>query len=310
MRSYILSVLDPEKVDLSGYLVPVSADEAKLEEELGRIILPYIHWDPVLEAAEGDLAVCHLTSTVPRFQKDRLKVLIGAGLFEPVLENAVIGMRPGDEKTVILPEGKVQVSLMEVSRKVIPQPSDEMVSRLGLEGVAGVEDYREYLRSQMRLELAKNLSMQPLEHLIETVLEGSEFVLFKEDWETIVRQRLDRSRVLFLQEGIDIEKAGPSDFEHRIPVKSYYELAAMEQEDAWRRLCLYLLGAHWAKLDEFAPTEEDYVLFLKDYCKTWSTDEEMAKEVTPYDAFAVNELITHAIEHMKQIVVEQLLREE
>ena len=309
MRSYVLSMKDPKQVDLSASLVAVPIDAEKVEAELRRIALPYVRWEPAAEAAAGDLAICRMHSELPRFERPKLKLMLGSGMFRREIEEAAVGMKPGGEKTVTLPEGAVQLTLMEVSRQTIPEPDDEMVRALRLESVASVEDYREHLREKLRLDAAKELSREPLEQLICAVLDGSEFVLYPEDWRRIVNQRLDRSRVLFRQEGIDMERATPEDFVGRIPVKSYHELVAMEQDDAWRTLCLCLLGMHWAEGDGFRPTEAEYEEELRSYRKTWRATEEEAVAVTPWESFVVGAYIRHAVDLLEQVVLEQLLKE-
>ena len=309
MRSYVLSVKDPTQVDLSASLVTVPFDPQQAETELRRIALPYVRWEPAAEAAAGDLAICRMRSDLPRFERPKLKLMLGSGMFRREIEEAAVGMKPGEEKTVDLPEGAVQLTLLEVSRQTVPEPDDEMVRALGLEGIGSVEEYRAHLREKLRLETAKQLCAEPLEHLIHAVLDGSEFVLYPEDWHCVVQQRLDRCRVLFRQEGIDMEQAKPEDFVNRIPVKSYHELVAMEQADGWRTLCLCLLGMHWAETDGFRPAEADYAEELHSYCKTWRSTEEEARDVTPWESFVVGAYIRHAVDLLERVVLEQLMKE-
>ena len=309
MRSYVLSRKDPKQVDLSASLSPVLVDAQKVETELRRVALPYVRWETTAEAADGDLAICRMDSELPRFQRSKLKLMLGSGMFLREIEEAVVGMKPGEEKTVTLPEGPVRLTLLEVSRQTVPEPDDGMVRALRLEGIDTVEGYRAHLREKLWMEAAKELSREPLEQLICAVLDGSEFVLYPEDWRFIVQQRLDRSRVLFRQEGIDMEQAAPEDFVGRIPVKSYHELVAMEQDDAWRTLCLCLLGMHWAKGDGFRPTEADYAEELRSYCKTWRSTEEEARAVTPWESFVVGAYIRHAVDLLERVVLEQLMKE-
>ena len=108
MRSYVLSILEPDKVNLSAWIAPVFPDPEQVEAELRRVVLPYVRWEPAEEAQAGDLAVCRTESELPRFQKNRLKLLIGSGMFHSELEQAVIGMTPGSCRAVALPEGEAR----------------------------------------------------------------------------------------------------------------------------------------------------------------------------------------------------------
>lgn len=310
MRSYALSILEPDKVNLSAWIAPVFPDPEQVEAELRRVVLPYVRWEPAEEAQAGDLAVCRTESELPRFQKNRLKLLIGSGMFHSELEQAVIGMTPGNCRAVALPEGEVLITLLELSRQKTPEPDDEMIHRLGLDGIDTVEAYRAYLFGKLRRDKAAELLPEPLSRLIREVIGGSEFVLCREDWESVVRMHIERSRILFRQEGIDMERAKPEDFRGRIPVQSYYELLALEQSEAWQNLCLYLLGRNWAGIDGYVPEKTQYEENIKNYCKTWHASEENAREANTWEAFVFSEYVSHAVNRLEKTVMEQLLRED
>ena len=185
-----------------------------------------------------------------------------------------------------------------------------MIHRLGLDGIDTVEAYRAYLFGKLRRDKAAELLPEPLSRLIREVIGGSEFVLCREDWESVVRMRIERSRILFRQEGIDMERAKPEDFRGRIPVQSYYELLALEQSEAWQNLCLYLLGRNWAGIDGYVPEKTQYEENIKNYCKTWHASEENAREANTWEAFVFSEYVSHAVNRLKKTVMEQLLRED
>lgn len=83
MKSHVLEILDPRSVDLSALAVPVQVSEDAVEAELSRTVLPFVRWEPAERAREGDMAVCRLVSSVPRYQKQRIKLMVGSGMFSP-----------------------------------------------------------------------------------------------------------------------------------------------------------------------------------------------------------------------------------
>ena len=121
MRSYVLSILEPDKVDLSAWIAPVFPDPEKVEAEMRRVVLPYVRWEPEEEAQTGDLAVCRMESDVPRFQKNRIKLLIGSGMFHSGLEQAVIGMTPGYARRAGSPHPAARTTAHWVFRPVSPE---------------------------------------------------------------------------------------------------------------------------------------------------------------------------------------------
>ena len=141
LRSYVLRARDPHIEAVLAPLRPVSADESAVEQELRRIVLPYVRWEPQAVIREGDMAACRLESEIPRFRKENVKYIVGSGMFRKDIEQAADGMKTGEIRTVSLPEGTVRMTVLEVLRRIVPEPSDEMVPPLGMEGVSRIQEF-------------------------------------------------------------------------------------------------------------------------------------------------------------------------
>ena len=302
MRSRILQVKDYREVDVKPLLKPFMPDEAALEAELKRLTNPYVRWETGESVSAGDQAVCSLVSDCPRFNKENVRFVAGSGMFHKELEALAIGMKAGEAREAELPEGRVSVTLTGVMNRVVPEPSDGMVKKLGLEGVETVADYRAYLLAQQKEAAFQDALYEPQKRLMAEVIAGSEFVLCKEDWAAVVNRELDRCRTLCRQEGMVLEEMTPEQFRGRIPVKSYHELVAMLQYDSWDSLCRCLLGRWYAQTDGFQTGEADYDAFIADYAATWHISVENAREANPYETFIFNEYAGHAYTVLKQYI--------
>lgn len=294
MESRVLRAKDYRTVDLKEWIKPFAPDEAALERELQRLTNRYIRWEPGEQAASGDLVTCHLVSDCPRFHKESIRFAAGSGMFHPALEQLSVGMSVGETWETDLPEGRVALTVLAVTRRVVPEPTDEMAAELGLEGVSDLASYRSYLAAQQKETYLEEAVYEPLQRLVEIMLAESEFVLCKEDWTAVVRRKLDRSRVLARQAGMILEEMTPEQFEGRIPVKSYHELVAMLQDDAWDILRMHLLGKRYAQSDGFTVDEASYEAYIADYVKFWHTADGRAREIDPYDSFVFSEYVNHA----------------
>ena len=304
MRSRILQVKDYREVDVKPLLKPFMPDEAALEAELKRLTNPYVRWETGESVSAGDQAVCRLVSDCPRFNKENVRFVAGSGMFHKELEALAIGMKAGEAREAELPEGRVSVTLTGVMNRVVPEPSDGMVKKLGLEGVETVADYRAYLLAQQKEAAFQDALYEPQKRLMAEVIAGSEFVLCKEDWAAVVNRELDRCRTLCRQEGMVLEEMTPEQFRGRIPVKSYHELVSMLQYDGWDKLCCYLLGRLYAENDGFRAGEAEYEEFIADYVRSWRVSEENAREANPYDSFLFNEYAGHAYTVLKNYIRE------
>lgn len=294
MRSRVLNALDYRSVDLSGMLKPFQPDGEALEQEVRRLSNPHIRWEDAGQVFAGDQVSCRLASDCPRFNKESVRFVAGSGMFHRELEALSIGMRTGESREAALPEGNVSLTVTAVKHRVAPEPDDAMVRELGLEGVSNLEEYRAYLLEQQKEKYLEEATWEPFQYLRKRMLEETEFVIDKADWLSGVARKLERCRVLFAHEGIDMEKATEQDFNGRIPVKSYAELVAMLQSEEWDMLLMHLLGKYYAQSDGFTVTEADYEKYVADYAKMWHTTQEAAREVDPYDSFVYSEYGNHA----------------
>lgn len=304
MKSRVLQIKDYREVDITPLLKPFVPDEAALETELRRLTNPYVRWETGETASAGDQVVCRLVSDCPRFNKEKVRFVAGSGMFHKELEALVIGMTVGEAREADLSEGRVSLTLTGVMNRVVPELSDEMVEKLGLEGVDTVADYRAYLLAQQKDSAFQDALYEPQKQLMAEVIAGSEFVLCKEDWAVVVNRELDRCRTLCRQEDMVLEEMTPEQFRGRIPVKSYHELVAMLQYDGWDSLCRYLLGCWYAQTDGFQAGEADYEAFIEDYAKTWHVSVENAREANSYENFIFNEYAGHTYTVLKKYIRE------
>lgn len=298
MKSRVVSVKDYREVQVS--LPAFVPDQPALEKELGRLTNSYIRWEQGTTASDGDQVVCRLASECPRFNRDKVRFVAGSGMFHKELEALTIGMSVDESRETELPEGKVTLTLTDVMNRMVPEVSNEMVEKLDLEDVHTVADYRTYLLKQQKETAFQNAVYEPRRQLMQEVISGSEFVLFKADWTAVVERELSRCRALFLQEGIVMEEATAEQFQDRIPVKSYHELVAMVQDNSWDSLRQYLLGRWYAEKDGFQVDGADYEEFIADYIKTWHTTEEKAREANTLENYLFNEYVWHAYQVLEQ----------
>jgi len=307
MKSRVLTTIDPAGVDISEFIKPIPVDEDKLNAEIKHLLNPFIRWEKADTLLEGGMAVCRLASETAKFNKEKIKFVAGSGMFNRDIESAVIGMRVGESKTIELADSEVEIALLEATNRIVPELTDDVAGILGIDGVSSMEELRERLIGLQREAAYEQLKFEPYWKVKEAVLSSSEFVIAKEDWQEIVDERLNFLRVLSELEGFNLETATPEDFEGRIPVKSYHELVAMEQLDAWDILGMYLLGLKYAEDDGFRPTDEGYEEMIAEYCRTWQTKDEDARRINTRRMFEISEYVTHAGDLFFKIIKEKML---
>ncbi len=310
MKSRVLTLKDPKSVDFSPYLEPFVLDQERLNHELNRIANPYIRWENGTTLFSGDMAVCRLESDCPRFNKESIRFVAGSGLFHRELEALAVGMTVGETRQIDLPEGRVALTLTQVTNKIVPEISDEMVEKLGLEGIHTVADYTTYLTVQQKEETFQKRVYEPLNYLIRQVIDNSEFVLYQADWQHVVDLRLEWNRALTRREGMTLETMTEKEFEGRMPVKCYDELVALEQREAWNNLCMHLLGRCFAQKQGFQPDQSGYEASLQNYSNSWGISQEEARELEPYESYAFFAYSNLAYQTLYDIVKQKYFKED
>ncbi len=300
MESRVLYVKDYHSIPLERK--PYVPDEKELQREIQRLANPYICWADGDMAATGDMVICRLHSDCPQFQREKVKFIVGSGMFHSGLESHVAGMRLGESRSVALSEAQVEITVISIKNRQVPNVDDKMVAELGLDGVQTVADYENYLQCQQREayleETVSNLSYT----LIRAVIDGSEFVIRKEDWRAVAELELNRCRAVAGQDGMVLEEMTPEQFEGRIPVKTYDGLVALVQNEAWDMLCGYLLGCYYAESDGFEVNAETYETFIRDCCEQQKTSEEDVRRIYSYELYRLNEYRGHFYDMLAQYI--------
>lgn len=142
LKSRVLEIYDYRQVDISQFLTGFTPDEGRLEKDMNRWLRRYGKTVAAAKLENGDTAVLGCCSEKPRFNKSSVNVPVGKGLFDKELEKQMLGMAPGESRTLSTGDAEVEITLLSASRTVLPARTDEAIAALGVEGVASLKDLR------------------------------------------------------------------------------------------------------------------------------------------------------------------------
>lgn len=310
MRSKVLSMFPFEQVDITPYRRHVVLNEAKLQKEMDRAVYPYITWVDGDEVAVGDVVICRMESDNPRLQRSEAKITVGAGLLNKEEENKLAGARVGSVQTLSCRDSAVTLTVLGIRKRQVPPLENRMVAALGIDGVTTVEQYRAYLVNQAVDEQFDNDSYEVIEAVLQTVRERSEVLIDEADWQQTVDWDLNRLAVISRLDGMDLKTMTAQDFAGRIPVKSYYELVAMLQRDAWQNTWQMLMGRQLAETDGFSVTQEGYEAFLKESAEAWHYTAEDYRPAYSYEYYAAIQYRVHYYDAVSDYIRKHLYWED
>lgn len=142
LKSQALEVYDYHQTDISQFVTGFVPDEAQLEKDMQRQLRRYGKVVSVDCVENGDTAVLRCHSELPRFDRESVTLIVGKGLLDQTLERGILGMAPGQSRSLQVGGAAVEVELLSATRTQLPQRTDEAIAALGIDGVKTVHDLR------------------------------------------------------------------------------------------------------------------------------------------------------------------------
>lgn len=310
MQSKVLSMFPFEQVDLTPFRRRPQIDEAKLQKELDRVVYPYITWEEGETAALGDVVTCRMESSNERFRRPEAQITVGVGLLDKQEEQKLVGARVGTVQTLTCRGSEVAVTVLGIRKRCVPPLRDEMVEALHLDGVHTVEQYRQSMMDQALDEQFAHDSYEVIQAVLHEVRARSEVLIDEADWQQCVDWDLNRLTVLSALDGMDLKTMTAAEFEGRIPVKSYYELVAMLQHDAWQNTWQLLMGRKLAETDGFKVSREEYETFLKESAEAWHHTADDYRPAYSYEYYEAIQYRIHYYDAVSDYIRKHLYRED
>ena len=199
------------------------------------------------KAEVGDTAALKTESAIPKFNKERVTVTLGRGLYSKELEPQLIGKAVGETVETEINDEKVKATVLELKRKQVPEPTDEMVRELAQKDFKGnpiqtVEAYYRYIREAKTEEALADINYYTIEMILK------DYPIEKYDEEDIrILGELEKAMFIKLfkeQKGIDLLKEVPKDWEEDMGIHSVDEF--IEKRRDWYQMkiqqCLIFLN--------------------------------------------------------------------
>lgn len=207
IKTQVLTLADYRDIDLRPYAAPFSMSKEALEKELIKYRSRYGTMEQAETVAEGDIASLRLQGCSPRFNKDTVQVRVGKGLLSRELEDKLIGLSL--EQTVALTADgeEVQVTVLDIRRRILAPLEDAVVASWGLEEVASVEALRQHIVNSACNQYAEDMGESLALFLSDEVCRLSTFILDEEELEIARKEGHDMAADMLRSSGVDPDTA-------------------------------------------------------------------------------------------------------
>lgn len=151
----------------------------------------------------GDSVACRSESAAARWDRETLLLFPGRNLFDSALENACVGAKVGESRTVSLPEGEVKLTVKRILRRANMPVGDELVQAEHIEGVNTVAQYYDWYRADKRDFNRMRAKYQSASFLLDEIEKHSTFSIDQEEKRAWVTERANSLYDAYIAAGID-----------------------------------------------------------------------------------------------------------
>jgi trigger factor len=138
------------------------------------------------EVEEGDLVKIkyHIVSEKGEEEEDEFEAVIGSGTLRKEIEDAIKGKKANDkvelenvplynEKGEEIGKAKVEIEILEVNKKVVPQFDDEFVKKVGLG--ENVEEARNKIREELQKQIENIKKQEAQQEILDKIASEYDF---------------------------------------------------------------------------------------------------------------------------------------
>lgn len=287
MNGFVKKLCDIDSIEIPAQLLEVNIDMQRVEDEMKALPMRYAKESTADIAAEGDIVRC---AADKESYPDGRTVLLFTGVSLPGAEEAAaaaLGKRAGDVLETKLAGKSVKLTVSEVIRRVPVEVNDELIASIGIEGVATVEAYREYLVKQAEADAKLEMSKALMRHIMDEFLNGSEF-----DYdEAEMKAQIEKTKAEYAAMGMDPDAMGDEQIAESVIYQNKQLWAAEE----------------FCKVRGIAPSQEEVEQQADQFAEMMGLMGETVPERAELLDMARGELcITPLFEHVNGIINEKI----
>ncbi|WP_459129255.1 trigger factor [Guggenheimella bovis] len=305
MKTKLLSYPMIEDLPFEPEMLKVQVEKEEIEkritDELNRIAKRYgqvIETEADYMIQEGDIVTIKVESELPKYNKPKLPLTVGKGLYNRFLEYHLIGMRKGDAKKIQIDEKDVLFTVLDVKTKNVPELTWDMLKReisAFYPDVDSIESYKKVMEKEFIEDAAVDRYYEDAaefvsQYLIENIkldVDPEELQAFKDRVYWHFNKEAKENGVSYDDYIIDMfiypgEDSKDVDLKKRV-------------EETMERDFKFSIYAKEILKDEDLPIlPVDYEASIEAWAKEFERSVEDFKEVTTYEEFVTSQYIEAA----------------
>ena len=183
LKSKVLSIPDYKKIDIISQFPQFICDKNVLEMDMKRLLFSKGTQEQVDEVALNDLVFMSCQSSLPRYNKEDIYVIVGKNLYNTELEKQLIGIKKGIDTVIQIDNIDVNIRIKEIIRTHSIPLTDASMPLLGIDGVSTIAELKRYFFNRQidAFREEDEAADMVITYLVEKVSDNSEFDLDEEE---------------------------------------------------------------------------------------------------------------------------------
>ena len=146
----VVKLYDYTMCPLPDKLFEIRIPQKKIDEKIEKAAEHFLTIEEQEGAIEkGDIVAIKIVSEDAFLASPCERLSVGKGFFSKDIEAALIGKKKGDSFSVTADGSPAEITVLWVKRRVVPKFTDAMAAAMGVEDVATVRDYTDYVTQQL-----------------------------------------------------------------------------------------------------------------------------------------------------------------
>ena len=273
----ILKLYDYTQCPLPEKLFEIKIPQKKIDEKIEKAAEHFLAIEEQTGAIQkGDIVAIKMVSTDPLLASECERFSVGKGFFDKDIEAALIGKKKGDTFSAAVDNASAEITVLWVKRRVVPKFTDAMASQMGIEDVATVQEYTDYVTQEL-VEEDKEKKQNAIWNMVsKKIIEESKFEV--DEKEVDAQYKKD---IVYLQKELE------GDFEEFMQVK-YHGKTLEESKQNFKKeivktLELCAIATPMAEEDGVEWTQEEYSTVIDEMVSEEYSREELEQSMSYED---------------------------
>ncbi len=146
----VLRLYDYTHCPLPGKLFEIKIPQEKIDEQIERAAEHFLAIEDQMGAIQkGDIVAIKIASSDITLASECERLSVGKGFFDKDIEAVLVGKKKGDVFSVTQNGSQAEITVLWVRRRVVPKFTDAMAAEMGIEDVATVREYTDYVTQEL-----------------------------------------------------------------------------------------------------------------------------------------------------------------